>query len=170
MTVRHRNGSAAVVRALLEAGAYPRTTRLESSEDVLTYLIPASSPDKHEVMRLLIEHGADPNAADPLSGDTPLGAAYLDLETIRLLVEHGADPDRARFTGSLLIVRVIAAQQWESALYLIERGVSLEPAPTDSGLSVDFYLEDWKESVYGAHPRGWDRVREAIAARRTPPT
>jgi hypothetical protein len=114
-------------------------------------------------MRLLIEHGADPDAADPDDGSTPLGEAHRDPETIRFLIEQGADPDRARYLGSSLIEQVIGTQQWESALYLIERGVSLEPV---GGLSVDFYLEQWKESVYGAHPQGWDRVREAIAARR----
>jgi hypothetical protein len=31
---------------------------------------------------------------------------------------------------------------------------------------VDYYLNDWKESVYGEHPEGWDKVREAIAERR----
>jgi hypothetical protein len=34
------------------------------------------------------------------------------------------------------------------------------------GLAVDYYLDDWKDSVFGDHPDGWDRVREAIAARR----
>ena len=26
-------------------------------------------------------------------------------------------------------------------------------------------LKDWKDSVYGEHPEGWDRLRAAIAAR-----
>jgi hypothetical protein len=51
------------------------------------------------------------------------------------------------------------------ALYLIEKGARLDVA-NQHGLSVDYYLKDWKESVYGNHPEGWDRVRAAIEARR----
>jgi hypothetical protein len=72
--------------------------------------------------------------------------------------------DRIQSDGTPAIVRFIGTRQWDSALYLIEKGAKLDV--NQNGLSVDYYLNDWKESVFGEHPEGWDRVREAIAKHR----
>ena len=56
-------------------------------------------------------------------------------------------------------------QQWDSALYLIRQGADLEVTNPD-GLSVDYYLREFKDSVYGLHPDGWNRVRAAALVRR----
>src|SRR5262245_29818392 len=47
-----------------------------------------------EVMRLLIEHGADPNVRDVGDNATPLhvAAANRHLDSVRLLLDAGADP------------------------------------------------------------------------------
>ncbi len=166
--VRDKHGNAAPVRALLEAGADPRATRMATGSDVLNYLLLGSSPAAHETARLLLDHGADPNAVDPLTGETPIGTANGEIEIVRPLVEHGADFDRVQPDGVPVIVDLIARRQWESALYLIEKGARLD-VENGEGLSVDYYLKDWKESVYGEHPEGWDKVRAAIAARRASP-
>ena len=50
-------------------------------------------------------------------------------------------------------------------MYLIRRGANLDVTSPD-GLSVDYYLKEFKDSVYGQHPKRWDRVRDAIQARR----
>lgn len=163
--VRDRKGSAAPVRALLEAGADPRQVRMGSGEDVLTYLVLGHSPEGREAMQALLEHGADPNIVDPQTERTPLGSVYQDPVMVRLLVEHGADIDRIQYGGITALVHFISTREWDSALYLIERGANLDIANAD-GLSVDYYLNDWKESVFGEHPEGWDKVRQAIAARR----
>jgi len=47
-----------------------------------------------DVVKLLLEHGADPNVQDD-EGETPLhhAAAWRDnVDIVRLLLEHGADP------------------------------------------------------------------------------
>jgi hypothetical protein len=63
-----------------------------------------------------------------------------------------------------MLVRFIGMHQWDSALYLVQRGAELDVTNPD-GLSVDYYLKEFKDSVYGQHPKGWDRVRAAIQAR-----
>jgi hypothetical protein len=164
VVVRDKTGSASAVRVLLDAGADPGKTRMGSGEDIIRYLVVAPSPEVHETLRLLLEHGADPDVVDPQAGDTPLGIAH-DLETVHLLVEHGAKVDRIQFNGLPAVVRFIGQRDWASALYLIEKEARLDIA-NDDGLSVDYYLKQWEESVDGEHPEGWDKVRAAIALRR----
>jgi hypothetical protein len=162
--VRDRAGSAAPVRILLEAGADPRKTRI-GGDDVVTYMVLGRTPDAHEAMRLLLAHRADPNVVYPASGNTPLGTVYNDPEIVRALVDGGADMDRLQSDGTPAVVHFISTREWESALYLIEKGANLDLV-NSHGLSVDYYLQEWKESVFGEHPEGWDKVRAAIAARR----
>lgn len=157
--------SANVVRLLLEAGADARRPRMVSGHPALHYLVIYSGHDgAREALRLLLEHGADP---DVLGVDslTPLGGASSHPEVVRILVEHGANIDRVQAGGVPPLVRFIGQQHWESALYLIEKGANLDIANED-GLSVDYYLKDWQHGVYGAQDEGWNKVREAIAARR----
>jgi len=164
VVVRDQKGSASVVRVLLDAGADPQKSRMGSGEDIIRYLVVGPSPAVHEAMRLLLERGADPDVVDPQAGDTPLGIAH-DPETVRLLVQHGADVDRIQHNGIPAVVRFIGNQDWESALHLVEKGARLDVANAD-GLSVDYYLKQWEEGIYGEHPEGWDKVRAAIASRR----
>ena len=163
--VRDREGWSAPVRALLAAGADPRTTTMSTGENVVSYLVMGRREPVFEALDAMFEHGADPNVVDPRTGNTPLGALHDNLKMARMLVEHGADIDRIQADGTPPIVRFIATRQWESALYLIEKGARLDVV-NGEGLSVDYYLNDWKESVFGQHPEGWDKVRDAIAARR----
>lgn len=162
---RDRRGSAAPIRMLLDAGARPGETTLGSGQDVLNFMALGLTDDGVEVMRLLLEHGADPNIRDPISERTPLATVSQRPEVVRMLVEHGAEMNTIQYGGVSAVVEFISRQDWASALYLIEKGADLDIKNPD-GLSVDYYLESWKESVHGDHPEGWDRVRQAVAKRR----
>jgi ankyrin repeat protein len=158
-----------VLRALLDAGADARSSRTEHDEDVVNFMMLGSSDSVVDAVRLLLDHGADPNAVDR-SGDTPLRRLYNGKpELVRLLVDHGADIDRVQSDGVPAIVNLIGNQQWEAALDLVEKGAKLDVQNAD-GLSVDYYLNEWKESVNGEHPEGWDKLREAIERRRAAPS
>ena len=165
--VRDREGFSAPVRVLLDAGADPRASTMESGENVVSFLAMGRRAPVYEAMQAVLERGGDPNAVDPRTGNTPLGALHDNLPMARLLVEHGADVDRIQADGTSPVVRFIATRQWDSALYLIEKGARLDVIGAD-GSSVDHYLTEWKENVFGQHPEGWDKVRAAIAARRAP--
>jgi hypothetical protein len=165
VVVRDRHGNPETVRILLEAGADPRKSPTPDGGSLLHFMVLDRTPQSLEVVRLLLEHGADPNAKDPLTGMTPMADAGAEPELVRLLIESGAEIDQTMPGGESVLVRFIAMQQWDSALYLIERGADLDVTNPD-GLSVDYYLKEFKDSVYGEHPEGWDRVRAAIQARR----
>ena len=163
--VRDNEGWSAPVRVLLAAGADPRTTTMASGENVVSFLAMGRRAPTYEAMKEVLEHGGDPNVIDPRTGNTPLGALHDNVEMARLLVEHGADVDRVQADGTPPVVRFIATRQWDTALYLIEKGARLDVVNAE-GVSVNHYLSEWKENVFGQHPEGWDKVRAAIAARR----
>jgi uncharacterized protein len=87
--VAAREGSAAAVRALLEAGASAKST----STTGVTPLHEAAMGGNVTVVGQLISAGADVNAAEPAYGQTPLmlAAAQGRTEAVKMLVERGAN-------------------------------------------------------------------------------
>ena len=78
---------APVVRRLLAAGARATFARVNFSMQ--------GGAEAREVVRLLVEHGADVNAIDTW-GRTPLmwASVYADAETVQLMIDLGADVNR----------------------------------------------------------------------------
>jgi len=164
LIVRDRGGDPETMRVLLESGADPQESSTPDGGSLLHFMVLDPTPPSIEVVRLLLRHGADPNANDPQTGMTPMADAGARPELVQLLVDAGADADQTLPGGESMLVRFISMQHWDSALYLIQQGADLDVTNPD-GLSVDYYLKEFEESVYGQHPEGWDRVREAILAR-----
>ncbi len=164
VALRDSKGHLDCVRVLLEAGSDPSTTRLPDGLAPIHFMIVDITPGGREAVLLLLKHGADPNAVDPTTGNTPIRESGDSPELVLALVEAGADMDRIQSDGVTALVDFVGGNRWESARYLVERGARLDVANED-GLSLDYYLESWKDSVYGEHPEGWDRLRAAIAAR-----
>ena len=78
------------------------------------------------------------------------------------LSRHGMPPMRGRDNPILLSRRHKSTM---SQCDLWHPSIQLDMTGPD-GLSLDDYLIEFNDSVYGEHPEGWDRVREAILARR----
>ena len=94
------------VRILLRGGADPNRGRDESGETPLHHALATSETDRAPLVKLLLDHGADPNARTKpgvpscnfwrdarTRGETPLhrAAAFSPRETIELLLADGAD-------------------------------------------------------------------------------
>lgn len=155
---------------LLDAGASARGCRDRSGRPLTLVLLLSHYrvPAYREAIELLLRHGAEADQPDPVSGRTTLHHAGEHPGIVRLLVEAGADAERLDEYGRSPVVLFTSERHWESARFLVERGVRLDVA-TPNGVSLDCYLQDWKESVFGEHPEGWDRLRSAILSRRAAP-
>jgi len=159
---KNRGGNPECLRALLATGIDANANRMPDGEPLLVYL--ASNPD---AVKILLEFHADPNAVNPAGSDTALSAAQGNLASMQALVAAGANVDQPGSAGPP-VVRLVANQQWDAALFLIESGAKLD-ATTPDGYSLDYYLTEWKDSIFRSPiPEGWDRVRTAIAKRRAP--
>jgi uncharacterized protein len=92
MTLACVNGSAGMIKALLDAGADPNGTVLLNGETPLMMAARSGSPD---AVKLLIDRGAQVNAKESLRGTTPLmwAASEDHTDIVRLLIARGADID-----------------------------------------------------------------------------
>jgi ankyrin repeat protein len=143
-------GSAALVEALLNAGADVNTLTTERGE---TVLMTASRASNVDAVKVLLEHGADANVKESFRGQTSLmwAAAENHPEVVRLLLVHGADPKvrsshrdttppklmadtpAAPISKGGLTALVFAARQGsiESANVLIEAGADINQGDAD---------------------------------------
>ena len=116
------NGDAGKVRALLSEG-HSATDIHASGTDAVIIAVREGHLD---IVRLLLEAGADPNRINPESGTTPLRMAVQEkrIEIAEYLLRKGADPDLrdpASGIGALAIL-VLAARTYEhdAALRLLD--------------------------------------------------
>jgi N-acyl-D-amino-acid deacylase len=112
---------AAKAKLLLAAGAdaNARSTNLQRTP----LLVAASYPGSTEVLRLLLEHGADIHARDR-SGMHALGRAAVsaDVDVVRFLVEHGSDPNEPGYGSNVRYAR----QYLPTLNYLLSKGARVE--------------------------------------------
>lgn len=82
----------AIVSLLLNAGADAQA--ITTNSHVTPLHLAAQEVGGAESVKLLLEHGADPNAREISAGQTPLmfAAASNQADSIRLLLQAGADP------------------------------------------------------------------------------
>jgi hypothetical protein len=86
-------------------------------------LVAASYPGSTEVLRLLLEHGADIHAKDR-SGMHALGRAAVsaDVDVVRFLVEHGCDPNEPGYGSNVRYAR----HYLPTLEYLLSKGARVE--------------------------------------------
>ena len=72
------------------------------------------------VMRMLLDRGADPNTG--AEGESPLRAATLHPEALKMLLDSGADPNRILSTGSTALLRAVLDQRSQSLTLLLQYG------------------------------------------------
>ena len=100
-----------------------------------------------DVIRLLVQNGADPERLDA-NGLTPLGEAalYGHADAVRVLLELGAKPNTPN-TGGLTALHMTAMYgHSEAAAVLLSRGADVN-ARNEHGLTpLDYALQEYKPS------------------------
>ena len=96
-------GNKKILQAILEAGADTRSPEARSVLDT------AANTDNREVVKLLLEHGAEVNYVD--SSGTPLhrAADWCYHGMVQLLLENGADVNARDFQGRTPLDKALAS-------------------------------------------------------------
>lgn len=116
-----RRGYHEIVELMLQANP----SLLASSTHAKPLIFLACDSGSPTTLRLLLEHGADPNTVDLESGKTPLhDACHMGHETmVEDLVKYGADPSLQSLAGTPLHIAV-GIGQIKCAQKLLDLGVN----------------------------------------------
>jgi ankyrin repeat protein len=130
--------------ALFLLAALPHMNR-GVGQDLTTPLHEVAARGQFELVRLLVEQGADVNAED-LMGQTPLHHAVEYPDIVRYLVDNGAAVNEDDVHGETPLH--LAVRTPESARILVENGASVAfenhfgETPLDLALDWSFFESD----------------------------
>ena len=138
-------GNPAIVSRLLELGA-DVNQRLAVRNGTVIHM--AASKGNAEVVRLLVEHGADIEAEDE-DGWTAVFYAALsgDLETIQYLCDQGADIQRTTGEGFTPLIAGMENGQLEVARLLVELGVDIHARDSYGGSALWLSVQNQKPQI-----------------------
>ena len=110
------------VRELLDSGVDPNTRDINGD----TILLFASSRDRIEIVKLLLQSGAEPNLVNTYSGSTPLhlASSYGYTDIVRLLLEAGANPNITNGNGNTPLHLASSSGYTDIVRLLLETGAN----------------------------------------------
>ena len=135
-----QHGHAAVVEALLAAGADPA---IRYTEGELSPLDAAAGFGRIDVLRVLIEHGTDVNAAGADGRTALYWSIYAgELGAIDLLVEAGADLEvrtsAGNLAGSAPLHLALHWNRYDVAAILVESGADVNARDGDGDTALHY--------------------------------
>jgi ankyrin repeat protein len=147
-----REGDASRVRDLLASGCDPN---VRGGSQGLTPLIVSAANGQHDVVELLLSHGASVELADT-SGMTPLMNAVLfdQPEVVQLLLDHGANVNAASSTSSMTSLMFAATPTM--ARLLLQNGANAS-LRSNAGKTAADHAQDVGRSELAAMMRMLER-------------
>jgi ankyrin repeat protein len=140
------------VATLLKKGADPNAPKPEGWRPLHTAIGRLGVGGPIEVVKLLIQHGADVNAWDENHHETPILSACdeepEDVEAARMLLEAGADPNVRRSDGESPLRLAARDENLALAELLLKHGAAK---------TIDDFGGDWSWTALGHAAHNLDR-------------
>lgn len=115
----------AVVMEMSDSPAFLLSHGAEMPSNILVYAISATIPDRMEMVRFLLENGADVDHIDPVRGSPLHRAAFMGMkEVAQLLLDAGANPNATFYEQTPDEVAKASEDMSLYDLLLAARGVS----------------------------------------------
>jgi ankyrin repeat protein len=131
-------GNEALVRRLLESGAVPDqpTAARSTLIQAITSFGPGAKPTlacNQPIVKLLLDHGADPNRPDPVIDSLPLMTAFDigDIECARLIRAAGGNPDGREKGGRTLLMAATGAAARRHDTAILDIAINWGSGPND---------------------------------------
>ncbi len=131
-----KRGDKEAVEILLELG--PNEIDINDEECGVTPLHLASSIGYIDIIRMLLEKGADINAQDNY-GQTPLyyASGQNNVEIVRMLLEGGADIEAKDKSGETVLYQAVRSKNAEMIELLLNRGADIEAKDNSGETALD---------------------------------
>jgi uncharacterized protein len=117
---------------------------------------PGYFPQGPQIVRILIEAGADPNARDPdqPGSETPLhwAASSDDVDVARALIDGGADVEIPDGSIGTPLDNAIGYSCWHVARLLVQRGAKIKKLWHAAALGMLDQLEELLAGQFGTQP------------------
>ena len=134
------NGYVKLAIELINHNADVNARELDSrgniSADSLFYAVNANNKNSLELVKVLLNSGANPNIlySDPEEGNFTIldrSLYYNNFEIFKTLVENGANIDKVNDRGEPFIVNAIRRERFDIVKYLVEKGIDPTMKYTD---------------------------------------
>jgi len=128
---------------LLEHGADPNTVARDENGSLILTMVAAIAEDS-DYLRLLLEHGANPDQETGSIGKTLLYSAIMHgrRENVRLLVEAGADLNNQDGNGQTPMMTAAAVDKFWIVRFLLDAGADPSVKNTSSN-NVTWYIHEY---------------------------
>lgn len=146
------------MQALLRAGADPSL----AADDGKTALHLAAMADDPRYLRVLLDHRADPDTPDTVTGATALMSALMGerADHLAALLKAGADPDRADRMGNTSLHLAAKLNEFGYVLAFLKAGARAD-ARNAQGADFQRFMFMTPDRLLNARARG---ERDAVVA------
>ncbi|KAJ3216461.1 hypothetical protein HDU67_009416 [Dinochytrium kinnereticum] len=143
-------GDVSNITRMLEVGLPPKVLNSHSGDGFTPLGYACLFGDSPDVIRLLVEAGADVNARCPggmSQGSSPLGIAAACMESskslymVRNLLEYGADPNLQNDLGATPLHEAVTKNNVEVVQLLLEKGALKDIKQKDGRMPIEIATE-----------------------------
>lgn len=140
LMIASQKGNDEIVKILLAAGANPN----QMEKDGETALGHAISRNKINIVKLLLDKGANVNLVNPANGESPLSSAVANksVEIVEMLLKAGANPDRANIDKLTPLGAVMGNDETSAKIVKLLLAAGANPNQR-AGLDGDMVLVSW---------------------------